>query len=233
MLNIYLSLGPQDVTPGNNSSAKQEICPEVYMGKSSLYAWPFFRKGFEAQNCSEFVPIHKLVTVLLRPPKASQSLLEVLSGFSKYYPTVRVIFATEESVGAETKTKIASLGGHYENEVVTGNTQGALWKNLVQKVQTPYVLVAPNLTRFDDDVNLERLVRVLSYIPEVVIAGGSHRNTTGHWDNACQQVSVKNWTATYRGGYYHSFNECLVCDFLTGPWMAKTTALKSLDFNER
>ena len=121
---------------------------QVYMGKSSLYAWPFFRKGFEAQNCSEFVPIHKLVTVLLRPPKASQSLLEVLSGFSKYYPTVRVIFATEESVGAETKTKIASLGGHYENEVVSGKTQGALWKNLVQKVQTPYVLVAPNLNSF-------------------------------------------------------------------------------------
>ena len=203
------------------------------MGKSSLYAWPFFRKGFEVQKCSDFVPIHKLVTVLLRPLRASESLMKVLSGFAKYYPNVRVIFATEESVGAETKAKIASLGGHYENEVVSGKTQGVLWKKLVQKVQTPYVLVAPNLTRFDDDVNLERLVRVLSYIPEVVIVGGSHRNTTGHWDNACQQVSIKNWTATYRGGYYHSFNECLVCDFLTGPWMAKTTTLKSLDFDER
>ena len=203
------------------------------MGKSSLYAWPFFRKGFEAQNCNEFVPIQKLVTVLLRLPKPFEGLMEVLSGFSKYYPNVRVIFATEDSVGAETKTKIASLGAHYENEVVGRNTQGALWKKLVEKVQTPYALIAPNLVRFDDDVNLERLIRVLSYIPEVVIAGGSHRNTTGHWDNACQQVSIKNWTATYRGGYYHSFNECLVCDFLTGPWMAKTATLRSLDFDER
>ena len=63
--------------------------------------------------------------------------MEVLSGFSKYYPNVRVIFATEDSVGAVTKTTIASLGAHYENEVVGRNTtQGALWKKPVEKVQT-------------------------------------------------------------------------------------------------
>lgn len=47
----------------NKSASKKEVCPEKFMGKDAHYGFPFFRKGFEGVNCTEFVPIDKLVTI--------------------------------------------------------------------------------------------------------------------------------------------------------------------------
>lgn len=214
---------------------KQEVCPEKYLGKNLNTDYPFWRKGFGRVNCTDFVPMHKLITILISIPeqlsKPAGTYVEILEGVAKYHPKTRVILATEKVIDESTKSSISKLDIDFKNEPINGINQGNLWHKLVEQVQTPYVLIAPHITHFNDDINLERLVRILSNNKDVVIAGGSYRNFKGEWDIGCQQVSFRNWTASYMGGYYYSFNECVVCDFVAGPWMAKTQALKELDFD--
>ena len=221
----------------NQKVQKQEVCPEEFKGKKLNYGYPFFRKGFERVECKHFIPIENLVTILMSMPKElpkpAQSYLEVIQAVAKYYPHIQVILATEKSLKDSVKTEISKLDLKFENRIIANVGQSALWKELVGKVQTPYALLAQDITHFDDDVNLERLVRVLSYEPQVAIAGGAHRNMKGEWDIGCQQISFRNWTASYKGGYYRSFNECVVCDFLSGPFVAKMEILKDLIFGPR
>ena len=177
-----------------------------------------------------------LVTVLMRAPRIlgsnvtwTELLLDVTKGIAKHYPKVRLILATETPVSTETKSFIEKLDIQFENVTLKGAAEAEMWASMMKVVRTPYVLVARHLTDFDDDVNLERLVRVLGSYKNVVIAGGSYRNSRAEWDMGCQQTTLTNWTASYTSGYYHSFNECVVCDFMPGPWVAKTQALKDLD----
>ena len=100
-------------------------------------------------------------------------------------------------------------------------------------VITPYVLLALDITHFPDDVNLERLVRVLCESRDTIIAGGSHKHQRGEWDKDCLQLKFRNWTAYFQDGYYYSFNDCIVCDVLKGPFLAKTRKLKELGFDEK
>ena len=220
----------------SNPSQKLEVCPEKFMGKNLAYGYPFFRKGFENLNCTDFVPMHKLITLLLDVPREqstpADSYLGILQGVEKYYPKVRVILRTENPIESSALTSISKLDIDFKSEVYPGGTaQGKVWQKLLPQVETPYVLVAPHITHFDDDIDLKRLVRVLSNNDGVMIAGGSYRNMAGHWDIGCQQTSFRNWTVTYKGGYYHSFTECVVCDFMPGPWAAKTKELQELGFD--
>ena len=87
-------------------------------------------------------------------------------------------------------------------------------------VITPYVLLALDITHFPDDVNLERLVRVLSESRDTIIAGGSHKHQREEWDKDCLQLKFRNWTAYFQDGYYYSFNDCIVCDVLQDSFLA-------------
>ena len=118
-----------------------------------------------------------------------------------------------------------------KHHVSTNLNHGETWSKLLDEVSTPYVLFAPEITHFTDDIDLERLIRVLSDNKEAIIAGGSHRNLKGEWDIGCLQLTFRNWTAYFRGGYYHSFTECVVCDVLSGPFVAKTEQLKQVSFD--
>lgn len=48
------------------------------MGKNLAYGYPFFRKGFENLNCTDFVPMHKLITLLLDVPESSVLLVNTV-----------------------------------------------------------------------------------------------------------------------------------------------------------
>ena len=136
-----------------------------------------------------------------------------------------------------TKTKptlagLTKLKLNLKNFVSKDLNHGETWSKLMQEVSTPYVLFAPDITHFTDDVNLERLVRMLSENQDLFIAGGSRKNLRGEWDKDCLQVTFKNWTAYFRGGYYRSFNDCIVCDVLSGPFIAKTKELKQIGIDK-
>lgn len=214
------------------SSSKKEVCPEKFMGKSLAYGYPYFRKGFQRVNCAEFVPIHLLVTVLLVLPEelSDKKQFQFFQGVAQYYPGISIFIASTRKFPVET---LAKLNLNIKNVVFAELTHGKTWTKLLQEVTTPYVLLASDVTHFDDDVDLERLVRVLSDNKNAVVAGGSLRNQEGEWDIGCLQVTFRNWTAYFRGGYYHSFSECVVCDVLCGPFMAKTEELRKIGLDEK
>ena len=234
----YGSPGSNDNVSPTKSQRTQEVCPEKYAGEELSYGYPHFRKGFERVNCTNFTPLNQLITLLIslpeELPKPADSYVEIMKGIAKYHAGVHVILATKKPIDEPTKSSISTLKIRFENFEIAGSRQGTLWKRLVEKVETPYVLVAPDLTHFDSDINLERLVRIVSHNrPRVAVAGGSYRNLTGHWDIGCQQVSFRNWTATYKGGYYHSFSECILCDFMPGPWVAETKLIQEMELDRR
>lgn len=216
----------------SKSTSKKEVCPEKFMGNDSLYGYPFYRKGFEGVNCTEFVPINKLVSVLVTLPeeRSLEEQHQVFQGIAKHYPHIPITLVSKTE---PTLTGITKLKLNFKNIVFKGLTHGETWSKLLQKVKTPYVLFAPDITHFTDDVNLERLVRMLSETQDTIIAGGSHKNLRGEWDKDCLQVMFRNWTAHFRGGYFHSFNDCIVCDVIPGPFMAKTKDLQLVGIDEK
>ena len=215
---------------------KQEICPEMFAGQDLAYGAPYYRLGFARVKCDDFVPIDKLVTLLMLVPndygKPAMSYIEMMTRISNEYPEVKVVLVTEKELPKATMERISALKIKFENQLIQG-IKGRMWARLVDQVETPYVLIAPYLTHFDDDIDLYRLLRVLSYRDDVAVAGGSYRNLTGHWDLGCRQTSFDYWTLKYTAGYYRSFNECVVCDYLPGPFTAKTEWLKMLKFDTR
>ena len=217
-----------------SKAGKQEVCPEKFAGKDLGYGAPYYRLGFARVKCENFVPIDKLITLLLHipnePAKPAMTYREILTTISNDYPEVRVILVSEKELS---KNTTATLKIKFKNETIKNLTKGGMWSMLLDQVKTPYVLIAPYVTHFDDDIDLYRLVRVLSYRDDVAVAGGSYRNLSGHWDLGCRQVSFDYWTAKYTAGYYRSFNECVICDYLPGPFAAKTEILKALKFDAR
>ena len=216
----------------NKSASKKEVCPEKFMGKDASYGAPFFRKGFEGVNCTEFVPMDKLVTILLALPeeRSVEEQHQVFQGIANLYPHIPITSVSKTEL---TLTEITKLKLNFTNIVFKDLAHGETWSKLLEEVKTPYVLFAPDITHFTDDVNLERLVRMLSEVQDTIIAGGSHKNMRGEWDKDCLQVMFKNWTAHFKSGYYHSFNDCIVCDVIPGPFMAKTKDLKQIGIDEK
>lgn len=228
---IIISLGgsPAGLFSSENAPPKKEVCPEKFMG----YSWPFFRKGFKRVNCTEFVPLNQLITLLVVLPHelSAKEQLNFFQGLQKYHPQINIVLASKEELQRESIKKIKL---NFKNIVFKDLYCGKTWNSLLQEVTTPYVILAPDATHFNDDIDLERLVRVLSENEDAIIAGGSHRNQEGEWDIGCLQVTFKNWTAYFRGGYYQSYrNECIICDVLSGPFMAKTENLKEIGIDKK
>ncbi|KAL9982210.1 hypothetical protein ACROYT_G011023 [Oculina patagonica] len=218
----------------STSARKKEVCPEKFMGNDSLYGYPFYRKGFERVNCTEFVPIDQLVTIIVTSPeeRLPEEQHQVFQGIAKYYPNIPITLLSKRK---PTLAGLTNLKLNLKDFVSEDLAHGETWSKLLQEVTTPfiYVLFAPDITHFTDDTNIERLVRVLSENEDMIVAGGSHKNLRGEWDKDCLQVTFKNWTAYFRGGYYHSFNDCIVCDVIPGPFMGKTKELKQVGIDER
>ena len=236
---VIKSLGGETVQKDRSSNVdkslsapKKEVCPEEFMGKTLAYGYPYFRKGFQRQNCTEYVPIDELVTVIAILPDelSAKNQFQVFKGIAKYYPNIRIASASKEKLPIDVLTKLKL---NLKNIVTKELTHGETWSKLLQEVTTPYVLFAPDITHFTDDVDLERLVRVLSDNNDAIIAGGSHRNLRGEWDIGCLQVTFRNWTVFFRGGYYHSFTECIVCDVLSGPFVAKTEGVRQVGLDKK
>lgn len=211
----------------------QEICPERFLGKSLTYGYPFFRKGFATQNCTQFVAVKDLITIVFDDIHTSSTnppaYERVLRGVAKLHPEVNVVYLTKREPSEDINKMKANVKVIRVKETAK---LGKMWMDSLAHVTTKYVLIAPNLVTFDDDVNVQRLLRILSHNPDVVLASGAYRTRDGHWDIGCEQTIFKNYTLTLQGGYYLSFSECVVCDYAPGPWVARTKELKELTFDE-
>lgn len=226
------------VQSNKKNPSKNVVCPEKFMGSDLSLGYPWFRKGFATLNCSYSVPIHKLITVILhyntQLPPPSQSFYTVLQHIAKFYPGMSVILSSDrEQTILRKKVLDSKLNISLSLKTFSSQHQGKIWNSLINDVITPYVFLGSDVTHFTDDINFERLIRVISTNKEVVIAGGGYRNQRGEWDIGCLQTVFRNWTMHYRGGYYRSFGDCVVCDHVEGPWLADTEKLKKLRFDQK
>ena len=223
-----------------------DVCPEVFKG--STFGYPFYKKGFETIRCQQRVPTNDLVTFVFDEiafPQAdsntdfsaadsnslSPSLLNFIEGVRKIYSgvTIYIVLESGQNMTRETKQVISTMES---TEVRTSikKKKTEIMQDILNQIKTKYILIGERVTLFSNDSNVERLVRVLSSHDGTHFAGGSIKNNSGHWFKGCLQTQLKNYTLSFKTGYFHSFSECLVCDHLTGPFVAKTASLKKLGF---
>ena len=142
---IIISLGgsPAGLFSSENAPPKKEVCPEKFMG----YSWPFFRKGFTRVNCTEFVPLNQLITLLVVLPHelSAKEQLNFFQGLQKYHPQINIVLASKEELERESIKKIKL---NFKNIVFKDLYCGKTWNSLLQEVTTPYVLLAPDATHF-------------------------------------------------------------------------------------
>ena len=236
----------------DGAKESQVVCPEVYKG--SVHGYPFYTKGFETVDCSVKQDMKELVTFIfdevvvttatgvennisIQTSRVDQ-LLTFIESVNRLFPGFKVnivlgknwnqreleaIRNKTSQNNLRTKVFVYSLKNN-------GYKKGELLQSIINRIKTKYTLIATRLTNFTNDINLERLVRILSSRKNTFFAGGSYRNLTGHWSHGCLQTQLKNYTLSYKSGYYRSFSECLVCDYISGPFLAKTSVLRDMGF---
>ena len=209
-------------TLGNNGSV--DVCAEEFKG--TLAGFQFYATGWAITNCTNAKPISSVISVLVNtvayPSKDENNIEKVFKGITETYPTVQVYLATRSDQVIEAAKRYNNIDAFKVDHTKLGKS----WNTLIRKVSTPYVLVARDVFHFTWLTQLERQIRVVSQIPNVGVTGGSYRNFSGHWKAGCVQTTMKNYVLKYQEGYYHSRNECMFCDYLQGPFVAKTKLLK-------
>lgn len=223
------------------------VCPEIYHG--STFGYPLYDKGFDTTNCSRKpVPVKNLVTLIFDdvPVVTTSDEGEVIAGGTHYhekmtefinkidhfYPGIRIniVVNKTENIFGGLKSKIRKKGLNFTNIGVV--SRGRILQELIERVDTPYLVIANQLSHFTSEVNIERLIRVLLARNSTLFVGGSSRNLTGHWSNNCYRLQLRNYTLTYKPGYERSFNECLVCGHLSGPFLTRTKTMQAIKFDQ-
>lgn len=209
---------------------ERDVCPEYWI--DMYHGYPYYFTGFEIENCTNAPPFSSLVSILIDSVynTDAKDLKQIIRGVSITYPNISVILST---VGIEEnyenlKNELSTLTFKiFENN----ETEGEIWKKLVESASTKYVLIGKKLSHFTQDSRLERLVRVLDNTNADAV-GGSHRNETGHYSLGCYQTSMRNYAFKIVEGYDLSYNSCIYCNYISGPFIIKTG--KFLDhFDER
>ena len=201
------------------------VCPEVF--NDTLAGYYLYTKGWHRLHCNS-VPFHKTVTILLYYQSNSRFRIEkLLQEIRLVYPSLTVMVAVDKSKKPPTADFIKSLRMNIEVINVISDKVGAVWNQLIKKVKTPYALIARNIEKFTNHVNLERHVDV-AYRHDIDIVGGSYRTPNGHWSHACRQSALQNYTLTYLEGYDLSRDSCLYCEHLNSPFVVKTRTIKFL-----
>ena len=113
---------------------------------------------------------------------------------------------------------------------------GEAMSRALDLVSTPFVLVAPRIAYMNFDIkgqslDVQRLIRMLETIQEAEIVGGATKDVgTGHWSRGCYQTRDALYTLKFTAGYRHSFHECLFCDHISSPFLARTSFMKNVRF---
>ncbi|XP_063413592.1 uncharacterized protein LOC134696003 [Mytilus trossulus] len=210
------------------TKSSKHICKEIYKG--TTYGYPFFYKGFETKNCSYATSIDKLVTVVFIHKEETFCKLEhILKNILNYNPRLKVV------VGKEKNSRIPlseSFGNVTVIDYSKADSDGTIWNLLITKVKTEYALIARNISTFNIDARLERLVREIEAL-DVVTAGGASRDQDGRWKLGCYQSVYKNFSLIYDEGYDESLHECIFCDYISGSFLSRLTTFQSFPFDAK
>lgn len=198
----------------------RSVCPEVYMG--TAYGAPFFYKGFETETCNKSVHVWKLVTIISYIKDKDNNRQFYEKNLDKFLlSTYKLNVYFEIMLGLDLSRISFNIKSRYQNLTIIDSKDrplGNVINDLVNKVNTPYVLIAKNVEFLSSDARLERLVREIEQL-HVPVAGGAFRTEDGHWKKGCFQSVFRNFTLRYLEGYDVSLHECIFCDFIQGPFV--------------
>lgn len=204
---------------------REVFCRETFKG--TLYGYPFYEKGFVVEPCREQPALEELLTLVFNFADYPQHLLadasRVLKQVRRIYPNIAVLMATRRAEA----NHFADINVLHRLDVENEATRPAtVWNSLLSRVTTPFAFIGRKLLHFDTDASLERLVREISTQGAGII-GGATRTLDGRWSIDCYQMSHRNYTLVYRQGYHLSRRECLRCNHIQGPFVVRTSLLRS------
>ncbi|CAH1776798.1 unnamed protein product [Owenia fusiformis] len=206
------------------------VCPEMFNG--TTFGYPFFYEGFVDLPCYH-PPLSSLITILINMADYShqnhKSISAIFRGVSKHFNEVQLI------IGHRAGQNIKNVKIHHGvnvsfSEFSTEANPGFIWNELIGQVKTQFVLIGRDLQMLTWDIRLDRLIRE-SELMDTPIVGGAIRTNDGHWSIGCQQFRFRNYTLVYKSGYDLSNHECVFCDHLQGPFLAKTRFMTLYPFS--
>ena len=213
----------------NENQTKEILCPETFRG--TLFGYPFYEKGFVVEACEKETPLHHLLTLVFNfadyPAHFTVDITQLLRQVRRVYPKVAIVMAARRTEALEPDIDV-SFRIDLDDSAYR---PAAIWNALIARVTTPYTFIGRQLVRFDLDCRLERLTRTIQ-AQEVGLVGGATRTSDGRWSIGCHQLNHQNYTLFYRHGYRRSWHECLYCDHVEGPFVARTALLRSHPFDE-
>ena len=183
--------------------------------------------------------INKLVTVLLNfhdiqkssidtnvLPNYVHTITTVLKHIQKEHPKVKIICSKPQRININDFQNVEFRDNDNKME-------GQVWNEMIDLVKTPFTFVGRDIADFDNDTMLVRLLRVYPDMGATLIGGATRTINNGHWYQNCHQVAYRNYTLVYKAGYHHSGNDCLYCDYFSGPFIMETSQLKSYSLNAK
>ncbi|XP_052098683.1 uncharacterized protein LOC127733355 [Mytilus californianus] len=198
----------------------KHICEEVYQ----------LDRGFKTQKCSYSTSLDKLVTVLIvLKPEESPNLQSTIKSLFTINKNFQIIIG---KLNVERISILERSRNIFFVNYTQSDSEGKIWNLLIQNVKTEYTLIAREVSSFNIDARLERLVREIESL-DVVVAGGASRDQNGIWKLGCYQTTYANYSLVYHEGYDESLHECIFCDYVSGPFISKTNALKRYYFDTK
>ena len=205
------------------SLLRHGLCPEVY--NDSTHGYPFFETGFVTSYCEkESKPIGDYISAVFNfMTESSISSTEVqalIYSYTTLYPSIPVYVVIPAGITLGEAVHACAHVEMGDHEVYPGSA----WNRAIALVKTEFIFVSTGVSGFDDDSNLERLLRSIIVL-DVPIVGGAIKTPTGSWDMGCVQTVFRNYSLIYFSGYWHSLNECVFCTHISSPFLAKTQFL--------
>ncbi|XP_045120657.1 uncharacterized protein LOC123510024 isoform X2 [Portunus trituberculatus] len=208
--------------------SKGYVCQEVYRGKEADLS---FYHNFMQVECDDAPPFREVLTVILSTKGWMQDrVATVVHNLKKHYDVDVVVLTYDSDYGLGP----LSVEGVSVQAWSPDTTTSSAINKAVASVKTPFVLLSDSLTHFSGELcSLERLVRVLDQEGETAAAAaGSYRISDGTWTHGCLQRRLENYQLAYVSGYEHSRHECMFCDDILGPFVARTNTLQQVPLTD-
>ena len=215
-------------------------CEENF--KNDFYPLP---KGFDRENCTK-QPIYDSTTIILLFPVTKDNRLPSILKTSLFLFRQVILILHVKDRGMLEKINI-TLPSNRVNKIfvsigLTINSSNIKYKivadygtalnDATNLVKSPFVLVAPWIGRLDTSLDVERLIHVQETSGAFVVGGATKCVESGKWDRGCYQTPFKLYTLKYIAGYRLSQRECLFCEYVTSPFLVRTTVIKHYKFRK-
>ncbi|KAG1664524.1 hypothetical protein GQR58_019769 [Nymphon striatum] len=210
-----------------------DVCSEEYLG--NLIGHPYYVDGYRNVKCNNSKPLQEVISIVLLLTDVNKfnanNILNVLNGIKSTYPSLKIHLVVTKNVN-DIVLK-ANNSNIFKLKIPSNIKEGIALKNVLKSVDTPYVLIARDLFTFHWYANLERQIRILSQTKNLAVVSGALRNSSAYWKHGCYQSETRMHVLQYTEGYYESSNECLHCDMVTGPFVAKKNIFDDVPLDKR